>query len=344
MRMVVGMIKDHGQQFEAALREREAGKPQLAFLWDEMSPLSRMFRRLFESDQQAHGAFDDDGSHSVYSTDSQEEKRFEVMLRALTGNRGEIGRCLVFSLDHAEAAAEIADLIVSALLVDSTAVPRKVARLFLICDILHNSAAAVPFAWKYRQEFQARLGLVFDHLSKIYHSFPGRITAETFKKQITIVVDIWEDWIVFPPDFTAELRARLDGAPTADELKESEAVAEAVEETTPEAAPVVSKFKASAFKPAAAVSECADVDGEQLDETWMVHHNDVDGAPLAEEDADCALLVDNDLDGEPMPEDDVDGQHLASQVDNVLAKLVDDAPAPDKANNSDAESAMYGYE
>ncbi|EJD52558.1 hypothetical protein AURDEDRAFT_82199 [Auricularia subglabra TFB-10046 SS5] len=388
MRMVVGMIKDHGQQFEAALREREAGKPQFAFLWDEMSPLYRMFRRLLESDQQAHEAFNDDGSHSVYSTDSQEEserehgghrgrlgplarKRFEVMLRALTGNRGEIGRCMVFSLDHAEAAAEIADIIVSALLVDSTAVPRKVARLFLICDILHNSAAAVPFAWKYRQEFQARLGLVFDHLSTIYHSFPGRITAETFKKQITTVVDIWEDWIVFPPDFTAELRARLDGAPTVEESKESVPVEEAVEETTPEAAPVVSKFKASAFKPAAAASEGADVDGEQLDDVdgdpmnddidgeplaggedldgapldedldgAPLADDDVDGAPLAEEDADGAPLVDDDLDGAPMAEDDLDSQHLASQVDNSAAKPVNDAPAPDKVNDSDAESAM----
>jgi U2-associated protein SR140 len=54
-------------------------------------------------------------------------------------------------------------------------------------------------AWKFRQEFQARLGIVFDHMSTIYHSFPGRITAETFKKQILGIVEIWEDWIVFSP-------------------------------------------------------------------------------------------------------------------------------------------------
>jgi len=58
----------------------------------------------------------------VYSTDSAEEsereqtrksilgrlarKRFEAMLRALSGKRGELARCMAFSLEHAEAAHE----------------------------------------------------------------------------------------------------------------------------------------------------------------------------------------------------------------------------------------------
>lgn len=63
------------------------------------------------------------GYNSVYSTDSAEDserergrknelgryakKRFEAMLRALTGKRGELGRCMAFSLEHAEAATEV---------------------------------------------------------------------------------------------------------------------------------------------------------------------------------------------------------------------------------------------
>ena len=63
------------------------------------------------------------GYNSVYSTDSAEEserertrkvalgrlarRRFEAMLRALTGKRGEIARCMTFSLEHAEAAHEV---------------------------------------------------------------------------------------------------------------------------------------------------------------------------------------------------------------------------------------------
>lgn len=63
------------------------------------------------------------GYNSVYSSDSAEEsereqtrknalgpaarKRFEAMLRALSGKRGEIARCMTFCLEHAEAAHEV---------------------------------------------------------------------------------------------------------------------------------------------------------------------------------------------------------------------------------------------
>ena len=195
----------------------------------------------------------------------------------------------------------------ASLLVDGTAVPRKVARLHLICDILHNSAASVPSAWKFRQEFQGRLGIVFDHLATIYHSFPGRITAETFKKQITSVVDIWDDWIVFPPNFTLELRARLDGASMADDQPEPEVKTGPVT-TAPQVA--ISRFKASTFQPAQEMPESSnlgpsdkamdddDLDGEPVEE-------DVDGEPL-DNDVDRELM---DLDGEPM-DDDVDGSPI----------------------------------
>lgn len=63
------------------------------------------------------------GPHSAYSTDSGEEserekirkgtlgklarRRFHVLLRGLTGKRGELARCMAFSLEHAESASEV---------------------------------------------------------------------------------------------------------------------------------------------------------------------------------------------------------------------------------------------
>jgi len=213
-------------------------------------------------------------------------------------------------------------------LVDGTPVPRKIARLHLICDILHNSAAPVPSAWKFRQEFQSRLGIVFDHFATIYHSFPGRITAETFKKQITAVVDIWEDWIVFPPEFTTELRARLDGATQADlnQPKTEDAGVAAAEAQSS----YVSKFKAKSFQPAQDVNEAAsgptddtdDLDGapiEDMDVDGVPIDSDVDGAPF-DDDIDGVPLdhsEDPDVDGEPM--EDIDGLPMdADDVDGVL--------------------------
>lgn len=192
----------------------------------------------------------------------------------------------------------MADIIIGSLMVDSTAVPRKVARLYLICDILHNSAAAIPNAWKFRQEFQSRLGIVFEHLSTIYHSFPGRITAETFKKQIIAVVEVWEDWIVFPPDFTSALRAKLDGATEEQQKPRQEVDTQSEERATPV---FTSKFTSSSFKPAEAAAEPMQEAGPVDDVDGMVI-DDIDGDPV-------------DVDGEPM--DDVDGDPLDDDLDGA---------------------------
>jgi U2-associated protein SR140 len=266
------------------------------------------------------------------------------MVRGLSGRRGELARCMAFSLEHAEAAGEVADIIVASLLVEGTPVPRKVARLYLICDILHNSAIPLPGAWRFRQEFQSRLGLVFDHLSGIYHSFPGRITADTFKKQITAVVDIWEDWIVFPPEFTAELRTRLEGQPSAADTKQlvEAATVDAQADVAVQEAP---RFKSSSFKPATdeAVSARADgdevpinddeiddapvgdeIDGSPVDDLDGAPIEDVDGAPF--DDVDGAPLDDIDgapvdIDGEPLNDDDVDGAPMDEDVDGTPADV-----------------------
>lgn len=208
----------------------------------------------------------------------------------------------------------------------------------MICDILHNSAASVPSAWKFRQEFQSRLGIVFDHLANIYQSFPGRITAETFKKQITAVVDIWEDWIVFPPDFTLELRTRLDGTSVTEKDSEQEKVDMEMEGAAPAA---TSRFKSSSFRPAqeaidsgtqanSAKSEDGEpmdegsegVDGQSVDEMdGEPLNDDVDGIPV--DDIDGAPMDDldgapmEDVDGEPMDEGWVDGEPIDDDIDGA---------------------------
>lgn len=260
------------------------------------------------------------------------------MLRALSGRRGELARCMAFSLEHAEAASEVnprrasvyvtdllaqvVDIIISSLLIAETPVPRKVARLHLICDILHNSAAPLPMAWKFRQEFQSRLGLVFDHLSTIYHSFPGRITAETFKKQILNIVEIWEDWIVFSPDYTMELRSRLDGTvgQQDEERRQDDMDTVEAEEDAPDYS---SRFKASSFRPATAeeigaMDMGSDVDGEPVeDDVDGEPIGDLDGEPMGGEDLDGEPMGGEDLDGEPMAVEDVDGEAMEEDIDGA---------------------------
>ncbi|KAI3618779.1 hypothetical protein WG66_016579 [Moniliophthora roreri] len=341
IRAVAAEVKGHGKKYEESLWKREANNSKYSFMKREHRRHA-FYRGLIEDERHMSPEFEDDGYNSVYSTDSAEEserertrkvklgrlarRRFEAMLRALSGKRGEIARCMAFSLEHAEAAHEVADIIVSSLLVDSTPVPRKVARLHLICDILHNSAASVPSAWKFRQEFQSRLGIVFDHMANIYHSFPGRITAETFKKQITAIVDIWEDWIVFPLDFTTELRERLEGMSV-----EGQIGTEGKPKDDKTSASYASRFKSSSFQKAedyveseSTRSSCKadigeepidDLDGEPLkDNLGGEPFDDVDGVPMDDIDG---KPVEEDIDGAPLDEgifdredDDVDGEPM----------------------------------
>lgn len=118
------------------------------------------------------------------------------------------------------------------------------------------------------------------------------MTAEIFKKQIIAVVEVWEDWIVFPPDYTADLRTRLDGASgQADEPRPT------VEDAPPpEVAPsYAAKFKTSSFQPATASEDTGgneDVDGIAFDD---VDGDPVDGSPLG--------TGGDDVDGEPVPMD-----------------------------------------
>ncbi|KAI9508225.1 hypothetical protein F5148DRAFT_1198407 [Russula earlei] len=350
IRTVVAEVKGHGQKYEESLKEMEKENPRYSFLTDPLfwqHRKHRLYQSLVKRDGTVEPEFEDEGYNSVFSTDSAEEsekertrktklgklarKRFEAILRSLSGTRGELARCMAFSLEHAEASNEVADIIIASLLVDGTPVPRKLARLHLICDILHNSAAPLPMAWKFRQEFQSRLGLVFDHFSTIYHSFPGRITAETFKSQITGVVDIWEDWIVFPPEFIQHLRRRIEG-----QVEEDAPVVEEAPAFVEEPAPApVSRFKTSSFKPADELADLpktttteddggeAPMDmGSDVDDQSL---NDIDGEPLENIDGEPI----DDVDGAPM-EEDIDGVPLEDDVDGIsLDKDIDSGPTED---------------
>jgi U2-associated protein SR140 len=45
---------------------------------------------------------------------------------------------------------QIVEIICKTLMIKETPIPTKVARLYLVSDILHNSSVSVPNAWKFR--------------------------------------------------------------------------------------------------------------------------------------------------------------------------------------------------
>lgn len=134
------------------------------------------------------------------------------MLRSLTLRRERIARCSTFAIEHANASDTIADILTQSLLLPRTPIPRKLARLYVISDILHNSAAPLPNAWKYRSAFEShgRLVVIFKHFSQIAMSFPGIMKQEGVKGQLRNVLDVWDDWMVFSPALLEQLRAVIE--------------------------------------------------------------------------------------------------------------------------------------
>jgi len=89
-------------------------------------------------------------------------------------------------------------------------VPKKIARLFLVSDILHNaSASSVPNASSYRSSFQASLPDIFRSLHESYKGINSRMGLETMKEQVVKVLHVWQAWSLFPLSFVARLERIL---------------------------------------------------------------------------------------------------------------------------------------
>lgn len=72
-------------------------------------------------------------------------------MRYLTPERMKIAKAMVFCLEHADAADEICDCIMESLSNETTTVPKKLARIFLVSDILANCAAKIGNASFFRK-------------------------------------------------------------------------------------------------------------------------------------------------------------------------------------------------
>ena len=226
--------------------------------------------------------------------------KLEAMLRNLGNTRDKIARIMVFALDRPDAAEEVVDVLIQSLLIASTPVPRKVARLNIVSDILHNCAGSPTNAWKYRSLFESRLPEVFTHMGEIYKSFPGRMKAEIFRKQIMSVVQVWENWLVFTPTVLSDLEKRLS---TGDESVESQRDRNGLEQ--PETAEEQDEpAQISVAKPSFKKAGFSAVKAGVTDDTLAEEDMDLDGEEIL---ASAEPADDDDVDGVPMAENDIDG-------------------------------------
>ncbi|CEJ04924.1 hypothetical protein RMCBS344292_18872 [Rhizopus microsporus] len=184
---------------------------------------------------------------------------------------------------------EIVNILCKSILVPDVPLSVKLARLYLISDILHNSSVHVSNAWKYRIEFESQLPLLFEHFNSIYRSINARLKAEQMRKYIFAVISVWENWMIFPKYYTDQLTRIF--------LRKDDGTLETV--NTQE------------------VMMNEDIDGEPIE--------DIDGEPI-EEDIDGEPIEDidgepiEDIDGEPIEtkEQEKDKKRLLSEIDDMF--------------------------
>lgn len=75
----------------------------------------------------------------------------EDLIRNLTPEARKIGEVMVFCIEHSDAAEEVAECILESLSNDTTILVKRIARLYLISDILHNCGVKVNKASFYRR-------------------------------------------------------------------------------------------------------------------------------------------------------------------------------------------------
>lgn len=80
-----------------------------------------------------------------------QRNRLEDLIRHLTPDRSKIGDAMVFCIEHADAADEICDCIAESLTNPQTAIYKKIARIYLVSDILHNCTVKVQNASFFRK-------------------------------------------------------------------------------------------------------------------------------------------------------------------------------------------------
>ena len=154
----------------------------------------------------------------------EENEELENILRNITIERNSISNALLYCFDHAESSAEIVLIISQSLKLDETLymkkvlileyiifnIFRKLARLYLISDILFNSS--VPSSacfWSFRMYFEYKLPEIFENINETILKNKEDEQLNFIEKVLKLLI-VWNDWVIFDTKFLFGLEALLN--------------------------------------------------------------------------------------------------------------------------------------
>lgn len=323
---MIEFVVREGPMFEAMIMNREINNALYRFLFENQSPAHVYYRwklysilqgdsltkwrtddfRLFRNgsfwrppplnpylhgnaeEEEAEENDEDEEEEGVKkgSLKDDERDKLEETLRGLTPRKSDIAEAMMFCLTRADAAEEIVECITESLSILKTQLPKKIARLYLVSDVLYNSSAKVANASYYRKFFEIKLCPIFSHLNATFRNIQGHLQSEHFKQRVMSCFRAWEEWALYPDPFLIKLQNIFLGLVSLDPEKEAE-VSEPTEQAEDiDGAPIVEE----------------ELDGAPLED---VDGTPIDGAPLD-------VAVPDDLDGVPIKglEEELDGLPL----------------------------------
>ncbi|XP_076024386.1 U2 snRNP-associated SURP motif-containing protein isoform X2 [Genypterus blacodes] len=328
-RMIEFVVRE-GPMFEAIIMNKEKNNPEYRFLFDNKSqdhvyyrwklytilqgesPTKwrssdfRMFRGGSVWRPPSLNTYPGEEMAAAENSASQEEEeevkkgqlkaehkhRLESLLKELSPRREDIANGMVFCLQRAEAAEEVVGHITESFSLLQTPLQKKIARLYLVSDILHNSCAKVAGASYYRKYFETKLTQIFGDMNASHKNIQARLQAEQFKQKVMSCFRAWEDWAIYPEPYLIHLQNIFLGFTKAGE-------------ETAETSQVAS----------------SDIDGAPLD-GQLLDGVPLDSAPM--DDIDGCPMGWDPLDGVPV--DDIDGVPLgAAVVDDIDGMPLDDS-------------------
>uniref|UniRef100_A0A8C9ZW28 U2 snRNP-associated SURP motif-containing protein n=1 Tax=Sander lucioperca TaxID=283035 RepID=A0A8C9ZW28_SANLU len=352
-RMIEFVVRE-GPMFEAMIMNREINNPMYRFLFENQSPAHVYYRwklysilqgeapvkwktedfRMFKNgslwrppplNPYLHGPYDDGEEEEEEEEGSkkgclkeEERDKLEEMLRGLTPRRGDVAEAMLFCLSHAEAAEEIVECVTESLSILKTPLPKKIARLYLVSDVLYNSSAKVSNASYYRKYFETKLCQIFADLNATYKTIQGHLQSENFKQRVMACFRAWEDWAVYPDPFLIKLQNIFLGL-----VNLSAEPAEDID-----GAPIVEYVDGALLE---------DVDGVPID-AGPIDGAPIDGAPLDDLDGvPIKMLCESAFKVAPSKWEAVDESELEAQAVTTSKWEIFEPPEETKKNEEDSD-------
>eukprot|EP01156_Anaeramoeba_ignava_P019589 Anaeramoba_ignava/a96980_11.p1 GENE.a96980_11~~a96980_11.p1 ORF type:complete len:223 (-),score=91.04 a96980_11:82-750(-) len=143
--------------------------------------------------------------------DNEIKQELIEMLQTISAERQKIKEGMEFVLDHPENVEEMIEMIKKSLTIFETPLKLKIARLYLLSDILHNTCStSILNAPTFRRCIMESLPDIIQNFSDVLQTISGRICAQNFQKKVENVIRSWDEHTLLPESTIEQLLSILN--------------------------------------------------------------------------------------------------------------------------------------